>query len=78
MLILLLLRLINVFFQRIQIFLPDFLKFQNQPLTGLGHLIHNEKDSRRRPVHSKSDISQVTFMAVILKVFFQPKIIFSV
>jgi hypothetical protein len=31
-------------------------------------LIHNPADPRRRPVNSNSKISQVTFVAIVLKV----------
>ncbi|CAC5410159.1 unnamed protein product [Mytilus coruscus] len=45
--------------------IPNICK--EQPLTGLGRLLHNRDDSRRRPVHKQTDISQITFITLILK-----------
>ncbi|CAC5395360.1 unnamed protein product [Mytilus coruscus] len=41
--------------------------YKDNPITPFGHLIHNKDDSRRRPLHNTTDITQITFMAVILK-----------
>lgn len=51
---------------------------QDHPITPFGHLIHNKDDSRRKPLHVATDITQITFMAVILKVrivYFKQQII---